>query len=144
MGTTFSVKSIVEKAFENCADITSVVIPNSVTTIGAAAFRGCTGLASLTIPKSVTSIGLSAFYNSNVLVQVVADIELVFLAIVLKIHLSGFQLLGHVYRFVDVQVEGGAGFGEVLIVGVKIIGLTVNQIITLIVEREVWFAVDVV
>ena len=41
--------------------VTSVVIPNSVTSIGYSAFYGCTGLNSLTIPNSVTSIGDYAF-----------------------------------------------------------------------------------
>ena len=46
-------------AFYNCTSITSVTIPNSVTTIGG--FSGCTGLISIEIPNSVTSIGESAF-----------------------------------------------------------------------------------
>jgi len=41
--------------------ITSVTIPNSVTSIGKYAFWGCDGLTSVTIPNSVTSIGASAF-----------------------------------------------------------------------------------
>lgn len=41
--------------------ITSCVIPNCVTSIGAYAFRSCAGLRSVTIPKSVTSIGGYAF-----------------------------------------------------------------------------------
>ena len=36
-GTT----KIVGAAFENCKDLKSVVIPNSVTKIGARAFSGC-------------------------------------------------------------------------------------------------------
>ena len=39
----------------------SVVIPNSVTTIGADAFEGCHGLRSITIPSSVKTIGDGAF-----------------------------------------------------------------------------------
>ncbi len=41
----------------DCCCLTSVTIPNSVTSIGDEAFSDCTGLTSVTIPNSVTSIG---------------------------------------------------------------------------------------
>lgn len=47
--------------FNNCYHLTSVVIPNSVTTIGQSAFSGCSGLTSVVIPNSVISIGNNAF-----------------------------------------------------------------------------------
>jgi hypothetical protein len=56
-----SVTSIGNMAFADCTGLTSITIPNSVTSIGARAFEGCTGLTSITIPNSVTSIGSSAF-----------------------------------------------------------------------------------
>ena len=43
--------------------MTSVVIPDSVTTIGGLAFYYCSSLTSVVIPDSVTSIGSSAFEN---------------------------------------------------------------------------------
>ena len=49
--------------FSGCAGLTSITIPDSVTSIGASAFEGCTGLTSVTIPDSVTSIGNRAFYG---------------------------------------------------------------------------------
>ena len=49
--------------FEYCTSLTSVAIPNSVTSIGDDAFYDCTSLASVTIPNSVTSIGNRAFAN---------------------------------------------------------------------------------
>jgi len=54
-----SVTSIGEKVFAN-SGLTSVNIPNSVTTIGNRAFSYCS-LTSITIPESVTSIGHYAF-----------------------------------------------------------------------------------
>ena len=45
----------------DCTSLTSVTIPNSVTSIGRCAFYGCTSLTSITIPDSVTSIGDEAF-----------------------------------------------------------------------------------
>ncbi len=41
--------------------LASLVIGNSVTSIGNYAFGGCTELTSITIPNSVTSIGDNAF-----------------------------------------------------------------------------------
>ena len=56
-----SVTSIGYAAFRECSGLTSVTIPNSVTSIGGGAFYGCSGLTSVTIPNSVTSIGNYAF-----------------------------------------------------------------------------------
>ena len=52
-------------AFNDCADITSVTIPNSVTSIGDLAFYGCSGLTSVTIPGSVTRIGSYVFGDAD-------------------------------------------------------------------------------
>ena len=56
-----SVTTIGSSAFCGCTGLTSVGIPNSVTTIGTYAFCGCEGLTSINIPNSVTTIGSSAF-----------------------------------------------------------------------------------
>jgi len=45
-------------------EITDLVIPNSVTSIGSYAFYKCSGLTSISIPNSVTSIGDNAFYGT--------------------------------------------------------------------------------
>lgn len=50
-----------EGAFSNCMNLTSVVIPDSITEIGAFAFQGCPNLKYITIPADVTSIGKNAF-----------------------------------------------------------------------------------
>ena len=50
--------------------MTSITIPDSVTTIKMNAFHGCTGLTSLTIPGGVTEIGAYAFYGCTGLTRV--------------------------------------------------------------------------
>ena len=61
---------IYQSAFYNCTSLTSITIPNSVTSIGDEAFTGCRGLTSITIPASVTNIGSSAFYRCTSLASV--------------------------------------------------------------------------
>ena len=60
-----SVTSIGDNTFYNCSSLTSVTIPNRVTSIGDYAFEDCSSLTSVTIPNSVTSIGKSAFRNCS-------------------------------------------------------------------------------
>ena len=54
------VTAIGEEALRSCWDLTSVLIPDSVTSIDRWAFSRC-GLTSVTIPSSVTSVGNWAF-----------------------------------------------------------------------------------
>ena len=65
-----SVTSIAHGTFYGCSGLTSITIPNSVTSIEDNAFFGCTGLTSITIPNSVTSIGGSAFYGCTGLTSI--------------------------------------------------------------------------
>ena len=65
-----SVTSIGRFAFKNCSGLTSITIPNSVTSIDSGAFSGCNGLTSVTIPDSVISIGASAFSGCSGLTSV--------------------------------------------------------------------------
>ncbi|MDE6370679.1 MAG: leucine-rich repeat domain-containing protein, partial [Duncaniella sp.] len=73
----YTVVSIAPHAFAGCTGLTSVTIPNTVTSIGGnhfdgydGAFAGCTGLKSVEIPNSVTLIGFYAFYGCTSLTSV--------------------------------------------------------------------------
>ena len=48
----------------------SIIIPNSVTSIGQEAFYDCESLMSIIIPNSVTSIGEAAFGHCKILASI--------------------------------------------------------------------------
>jgi hypothetical protein len=62
-----------DSAFNGCHGLTSVTIPDSVTSIGNLAFQNCSSLTSVTIPASVTSIGTAAFVDCSSLTSIVVD-----------------------------------------------------------------------
>lgn len=64
------VKSVGAGAFKARVDITSVVIPDTVTTIDGSAFQGCTGLRSVKLGNGVTSISGNAFSGCSSLTDV--------------------------------------------------------------------------
>ena len=69
-GTTYTVTAIGNDAFKesnNNYHLASVVIPNTVTSIGDKAFYFCRNLYSVTIGSNVTSIGEYAFYYCTAL-----------------------------------------------------------------------------
>ena len=61
-GNSYAVTSIAKNAFQY-SSISSIEIPNSITSIGDDAFFNSNGLTSVTIPSSVKSIGSYAFYS---------------------------------------------------------------------------------
>ena len=78
-----SVTSIGAGVFYDCSSLTSVTIPGSVTSIGDSAFCGCRNLTSITIPGDIVSIGDEAFFCCSNLKKVysaslVSWLEIVF------------------------------------------------------------------
>ena len=65
-----SVTSIGFCAFSNCKSLKNIVIPNSVTNLGNSVFYNCKALTSIVIPDSVTSIGISTFSDCASLTEV--------------------------------------------------------------------------
>jgi surface protein len=69
----YSVVTIDTQAFYWCENITSVVIPNTVTRIEYGAFSNCTSIESITIPASVTYIDSYAFGRNTSLMSYSVD-----------------------------------------------------------------------
>lgn len=68
--TVTDLNGYIYSAFAECSKLTSVVIPNKVTDIGAKAFYGCNSLITITIPPSVTDIQYDAFGGCKSLTSV--------------------------------------------------------------------------
>jgi hypothetical protein len=95
-----TLKDIGGFTFAECTSITSVTIPDGVTTIGSYAFRA-TSITSIRIPASVTSIGAGAFNECASLSEV-------------EFKADGITLTGDVFPTATVRLEtaytaGGAG-----------------------------------
>ena len=73
-GITYPVTAIGEMAFYCCHELSSVTIPNSITTIGREAFEA-SGLTSIVIPSSVTFIDEYAFIECDALQSMVVDMD---------------------------------------------------------------------
>jgi len=83
--------SIPSDAFNGCYYLTSITIPNTVTSIGFRAFYGCRNLTGITIPASVTSIGNSAFSCSKLT-------SVTFQGTILSSGFDSYAFLGDLYN----------------------------------------------
>ena len=65
-----SVTSIHDISFFNCSQLTNISIPNSVTYIGYSAFNSCTSLKSITLPSSLSTISRALFSDCSQLTTI--------------------------------------------------------------------------
>lgn len=59
-----------QSIFENCYDLTDVVLPNTLTTIGTATFNRDSALESVTFPNGLTTVGNNGFWGCSSLTEV--------------------------------------------------------------------------
>ena len=59
-----------QKVFENCTNLTQVTLTNGLTSLGKYMFQSCTGLTSIVIPNSVTDINMGTFMGCTSLASI--------------------------------------------------------------------------
>ena len=111
-----TVLTIGAQAFENCIGLTTMKIPNSVTSIAFNAFRLCTSLQSVEVGSGVTSIGNLAFYGCSLLHDV-------YFAASTRpsVGLSAFSDIAA--RAVGYYPAGAAGWSGVPIAGLNLVSM---------------------
>ena len=72
-GTYANPLSYAHHLYIDGTEVTDLIIPNSVTSIGDYVFSGCSGLTSVTIPNSVTNIGNNPFSGCSGLETIVVN-----------------------------------------------------------------------
>ena len=111
------VTAIADEGFIGCSNMTSIIIPNSITDIGANSLKGCTGLTSITIPFTGASLngtanthfgylfGAENSYNQKSLIP--SSLETVII--------TGERLVSYAFRDCDLKyiyIEGMTVIGE--------------------------------
>ena len=78
LGTTGAPHGGSYGSFESCQELTSIILPNSITEISAFAFYACYKLTHIIIPKSVTQIKYYAFGQCTSLEEIVLPNSITF------------------------------------------------------------------
>ena len=115
-----SVTSIGDEAFFDCPGLTSVTIPGSVTDVGLSLFRGCAGLRSVTIGNGVTSIGYDEFHGCSSLTSVTIPDSVTRIEEMAFVSCSGLRsvTIGNgVTRIEEMAFDGCRGLTNIVFMG---------------------------
>lgn len=86
-----SVTSINGSVFEGCVDLASVTLHDNITYIGGSAFRGCSDLNNIELPLNLEKIGSYAFQNSGLEGEVIDGTSMKALVIPAKVKNIGYD-----------------------------------------------------
>ena len=70
-GVVYAVRGVDDRAFQTCASLTAVTLPEGLTSVGGYAFNQCTALSSVVLPSTLNEIGRYAFNQCTSLSSVV-------------------------------------------------------------------------
>ena len=116
------VTSIRYYTFRGCKSLTSITIPKGVTSIGDNAFSGCKSLTSINIPESVTSIGKNAFGGCSSLTSVTIPGSKRLKKIPIFPNLNSLIILGNVDFIANQIIENYRSIASVTIKNATSIG----------------------
>lgn len=88
--------TIGDQAFYHCSQLTSVVLPETVTAIGASAFQYCFYLSSIRLSENLENIASDAFWNC---------VRLTSIRIPAKVSSIGDTVFGYCTQLADVSVD---------------------------------------
>ena len=109
------VTELCEFCFQNLANLSSIILPETLTTIGDYAFQNCPSLTSIIIPNSVTSIGFGALSYTGLTSLIIPDsvTELQFGGSGEESFIGGCRDLTYLYLGKNVLSFAGTIFGGI-------------------------------
>ena len=119
-----SVTSIGGGAFEGCAGLTNITLPDTITSIGDGAFKCCTGLVSISIPGSVTKIGYAAFSGCTGFTSVIIPYRVVNIGDYAFYNCNSIKTI---YIHINTTIIGNSAFKNTALSDVYYEGSTVDR-----------------
>ena len=109
-----SLMSIGDSAFGNCTSLSSINLPQSLTSVESHTFEGCSSLSSIVLPNSVTNIGQYAFADCDSLRSIYIPSSVVFIddtafsnTRIKEIYYGGTQAQWNAIKWMDDLTDDG-------------------------------------